>query len=123
VTTDESVELVVFVIGGVRYGAALSQVRSVSVADPALDVGRPLGNATVGRRALVFSPAPGVERQLAIDEVSDVRVVPVAHLRRLPLVVAPPPFAIGAWVDGEAPVLLIDLPTLVPSLPENTHVR
>jgi chemotaxis signal transduction protein len=108
----DHVELVLFTVGTTRYGAALTQVSRIDLDEPAESVGLPLGPCT-GRRALVFSPSSGVERRLRIDGVLGVRRVPADSLRRLPRVLSAPPMAIGAWIDGEQPVVLIDLHALV----------
>lgn len=108
------VDVVLFEIAGVRYGADLAQVRRVDHDDPTESVGFPLGRPVDGKRALVFVPEAHTECRLAIDAVLGVRRVPVAELRRLPPAVAAPPMSIGAWLDGKDTVLLVDLHALNP---------
>lgn len=106
---EAAVDVVLFEIGGVRYGADLAQVRRVDIDDPSESVGFPLGRPHDGRRALVFRPDDAPECRLAIDAVLGVRKIPVADLRRLPPAVAAPPMSMGAWLDGNEAVLLVDL--------------
>ena len=106
---DEAVDVVLFEIAGVRYGADLAQVRRVDVDEPTESVGFPLGRPHEGRRALVFHPEDSPECRLAIDAVLGVRKIPVSELRRLPPAVAAPPMSLGAWLDGTEAVLLVDL--------------
>lgn len=108
----EEVDIVLFEIAGVRYGADLAQVRRVDTHDPTESVGFPFGQPSVGHRTLVFSPATGEERRLVIDAVLGVKRVPVAELRRMPSAVAAPPMSIGAWVSEGELVLLVDLHAL-----------
>lgn len=109
---DDEIELVLFEVAGTRYAADLSQVRRVDVDDPAQSVGAPLGRPTRGHRALVFTSASG-ERRLAVDQVFGVSRVPVAALRRMPTAVHAAPYSIGAWLDGDSTILLIDLVSTV----------
>jgi chemotaxis signal transduction protein len=112
----EAVDLVVFDVGGTRYAADLGQVRRVDVADFAESVGQPLGRPLRGGRSLVFAVSEG-ERRLTVDQVHGVSRVPLQHLRRMPTAVNAPKYSIGAWLDGEATVLLIDLLSTVPQDP------
>ncbi|MEW6432458.1 MAG: Frizzy aggregation protein FrzB [Myxococcota bacterium] len=107
--SDEAVDVVLFEIAGVRFGADLAQVRRVDLDEPTESVGYPLGRPRDGRRALVFQPEDGPECRLAIDAVLGVRKIPVTELRRLPRAVAAPPMSLGAWLDGDDAVLLVDL--------------
>jgi chemotaxis signal transduction protein len=103
------VELLVFQLEQERCAADASQV---------LRIDRPRAPSRPGaRRALVFrGPAGQGEGQLEVDLVLGVRHVPVADLRRVPPAARASDFAIGFWLDGERPVLLIDLPrTLAPA--------
>jgi chemotaxis signal transduction protein len=112
--SDEVVDVVLFEIAGVRYGADLVQVRRVDHDDPTESIGHPLGRPHDGRRALVFQGDAHTECRLAIDAVLGVRRVPVNELRRLPTAVAAPPLSIGAWLDGRDTVLLVDLHAMNP---------
>lgn len=110
------IDLVIFEVAGVRFGADLGQVRRIDVDDPIETVaGHPLGPPTKGSRALVFDTGHGHERRLAVDHVLGVSRVPVSSLRRMPPAVNAAKYSIGAWLDGEAPVLLIDLLAMVPA--------
>lgn len=111
---DEAVDVVLFEIAGVRYGADLAQVRRVDLDDPTESIGFPLGRPAEGRRALVFVAEHLTECRLAVDAVLGVQKIPLAQLRRLPKAVAAPPLSIGAWVDGKDTVLLVDLHALNP---------
>lgn len=119
----DSVELVFFEIGGVRYGADLAQVIRVAAAELELDAGRPFGEPLHTTRALEFKPTSGGRAHLLVDRVLGVKPIPVVQLRRMPAAVGPAPLTIGAWLDGEMPVLLVDLHAVSNSKPENAHVH
>lgn len=106
---EEEIELVVFEVSGTRYAADLGQVRRIDLDDPTESVGAPLGKPARGHRALVFDVGDGHERRLVVDHVHGVSRVPVASLRRMPAAVHAAPYSIGAWLDGESTILLIDL--------------
>ena len=58
------------------------------------------------------------EGALEVDQVLGVRTVPARDLRRVPAAARVAHHAIGFWLDGDRPVLLIDLPrTLARDLP------
>ena len=116
----ELIDLVLFEIAGTRYGADLTQVRRIDRVEPLETVPAMLGEAA-GRRALVFVAADGVERKLAIDQVYGVRAVPVSELRRLPPVAKATPLSVGAWLDGDDTVLLVDLQEIAPSSPRSPN--
>jgi hypothetical protein len=108
----ESVDLVLFEIGGVRFGVDLTQVRRVDLPQPETNVvGAPLGRCQVGRRALFFDTEAG-ERSLPVDVVLGVQRVEALDLRRFPAAAAAPPMSLGAWLDGDLPIVLIDLQAL-----------
>ena len=109
------VDLVVFDVAGIRYAADLGQVRRIDIDEPTETVGYPLGPPTHGNRALVFDVGQGFERRLAVDQVFGVSRVPLGSLRRMPSAVKAAPFSIGAWLDGDTTVLLIDLLAIVPA--------
>jgi chemotaxis signal transduction protein len=109
------IDLVIFEVSGVRYGADLGQVRRVDIDEPSETVGQPLGKPARGGRALVFETSKGRERRLAVDQVHGVSRVPLASLRRMPPAVKAAPYSIGAWLDGDATVLLVDLHAMVPA--------
>lgn len=115
------VQIVLFEIGGTRYGADMTQVRRIGRAADHESVGVPLGRPLAGLRALVFVPPGGTEVCLPIDSVLGVQAVRRDDLRRLPLAVGGSPFVIGAWLDRDQAVLLVDLFATNPFLPEATH--
>ena len=114
----DAVDLVVFDVAGTRYAADLGQVRRVDLEDPGESVGQPLGKPAKGGRALVFDAGTGAERRLSVDQVLGVSRVPLQSLRRMPTAVNAPKYSIGAWLDGEETVLLIDLLATVPPDPK-----
>src|SRR4051812_41070449 len=77
--------------------------------DPGSSVGAPLGKPREGNRALMINAGDGREWCLAIDTLHGVRSVPVEELRRLPPVAKGGAISIGAWLDGDQAVLLVDL--------------
>lgn len=116
-----TVEIVLFDIGGNRYGADMTQVRRIGRADEHDSVGTPLGAPTSGRRALIFSPNEGQEVCLPIDGVLGVQTVRLDDLRRLPPAAGRTPFIIGAWLDRDQTVLLVDLFSTNPFRTEAQH--
>lgn len=113
----EQIDLVVFAVGGTRYAVDLSQVRRIDVEEPNESIGAPLGLPLKGGRALVFSTGEAEERRLAIDHVFGVSRVPLTSLRRMPRAAHAAPFAIGAWLDADETVLLLDLPSMISAQP------
>lgn len=109
----QMIDLVIFDVAGIRYGADLGQVRRIDIDEPTESVGAPLGKPNTGGRALVFDLGKGHERRLAVDQVMGVSRVPITSLRRMPPAVNAAKFSIGAWLDGDSPVLLIDLHAIV----------
>lgn len=114
-TAPAQIDLVIFEVAGIRFGADLGQVRRIDVDDPTETVGQPLGPPARGSRALVFDIGHGHERRLAVDHVLGVSRVPLTSLRRMPPAVNAAKYSIGAWLDGDATVLLIDLIAMVPA--------
>ena len=122
--TDEvvaTVEIVLFDIGGNRYGADMTQVRRIGRADEHDSVGTPLGAPYTGRRALIFAPTEDHEVCLPIDGVLGMQTVRRDDLRRLPPAAGPTPFIIGAWLDRDQTVLLVDLFSTNPFRTEAPH--
>jgi chemotaxis signal transduction protein len=115
------VQIVLFEIAGTRYGADMTQVRRIGRATDHDSVGAPLGRPLGGQRALVFGTAGGAEICLPIDSVLGVQSVRRDDLRRLPAAAGASPFVIGAWLDRDQTVLLVDLLATNPFLPEATH--
>ncbi|HME92348.1 MAG TPA: chemotaxis protein CheW [Myxococcaceae bacterium] len=104
------VEILLFDVAGWRYGADAAQVLRVDL--PGAHAS-PLAPARSSRRALVFEASNGAMNKLQVDAVHGVRTIPVEQLRQLPSGISPRGFAIGVWLDGDAPVLLVDLPQMV----------
>lgn len=117
----DTVEIVLFDIAGTRYGADMTQVRRIGRHDETDSVGAPLGAPLEGRRAIIFASSGQHEVGLTIDGVLGVRTVSKAELRRLPLAAGPSPYIIGAWLDRDQAVLLVDLFATNPFRPEATH--
>lgn len=118
------IDLVIFEVAGSTWGVDLGQVRRIDVDEPHESIGHPLGTPLEGKRALVFEMGRGVERRLAVDVVHGVSRVKITDLRRMPAAAHVAPFSIGAWIDGETPILLVDLPSMVPPADpssERTH--
>lgn len=107
------IDLVIFEVAGIRFAADLGQVRRIDVHDEMESVPPRLGQPHSGTRALVFSVDTGLERRLSVDKVFGVSRVPVASLRRMPPAVNAAPYSIGAWLDGDEAVLLVDLRSMV----------
>jgi len=107
------VDIVIFDIAGTRYGADLTQVRRIDHDEFAPDIGPVLGQPKHGLRTLVFLPDDGgEEKRLTVDEVVGVERVPLERLRRLPQAAKAPTYTIGAWLDGDKTVVLVDLQAL-----------
>jgi hypothetical protein len=107
-------EVLLFEIGGVRYGADLTQVRRIDRPRGPPTVGTILGTPAVPIRALVFDVPGAGERRLDVDAVLGVRSVSAGELRRLPQTAGAPPMALGALIEGEEATLLVDLLALAP---------
>lgn len=115
-----TVEIVLFEIGGTRYGTDMTQVRRIGKSSEVELVGLPLGAISQGKRALIFTAESHREIGLPIDELLGVHSVPLDDLRRMPLV-AQSPFVIGVWIDRDRPILLVDLQATNPFRPESSH--
>lgn len=105
----KTIDIVLFEVAGNRYAADMTQVGRIDRHVESDSVGAPLGAPLLGRRALIFSPSGERELSLAIDTVLGVRSVSIDDLRRLPAAAGASPIVIGAWLDRDATVLLIDL--------------
>lgn len=103
------VDVVVFEIDGVRYGADLTQVIRLHALGGQSCVPSALGTPRTGGRALVIRDAEGGELLLEVDALHGVERVPVDSLRRLPGAAAAGALPIGAWLNGDSVVLLVDL--------------
>jgi hypothetical protein len=104
-----TVDILLFEVAGVRFGADASQVVRIDRPIEETSVGAPLGMPHLGSRALVFRTEGGELRRLDIDKVSGVKTVAIESLRRLPPPAQVGPVPIGAWLDGDDAVLLVDL--------------
>jgi chemotaxis signal transduction protein len=105
-----AVGLLIFAIGEERFGADASQVIRIEPAGAIAIRQSVLGRASKGGQALVFDGgAACAERSLAIDEVLELRQVPISQLRRKSFVLESADAAVGFWLDGERPVVLVDL--------------
>ncbi len=111
--TAAEVEILLFEVGGSRYGADAAQVLRVDQPRPGIRSVVALGAARDGARALIFESPTGVMNQLQVDVVHGIRTVPIAQLWRLPAGISPQALAIGVWLDGATPVLLMDLVGMV----------
>ncbi|MBK7858600.1 MAG: Frizzy aggregation protein FrzB [Archangiaceae bacterium] len=104
-----TVDILLFEVAGVRFAADASQVMRIDRPLEEPSVGAPLGVPHHGRRALIFYSEGGELRRLDIDKVSGVRSVAIESLRRLPPPARVGEVPIGAWLDGDDAVLLVDL--------------
>jgi len=113
------VEVLLFELDGARLGADASQVLRIErPGTPGLRLS-PLRSASPGR-SLVFM-AGEAEAALEVDLVLGVRTVSARDLRRMPGVARAPGHALGFWLDGDQPVLLIDLPSTLPAGPPEAN--
>jgi chemotaxis signal transduction protein len=107
-----TVELLVFRVGEVRYGADASQVTRITRAGHRSRLSDALGMPREGTRALVFAEpgSSGGERELCIDAVDGILTAPVEQLRRLPPAAGRVDAVLGLWLEeGERPLVLVDL--------------
>lgn len=110
------VEVLFFQLGPDQLGADASQVLRIERPNVPGARRSPLGSPSP-RRSLVFRCGDGgAEGALEVDLVLGVRAVSARDLRRVPAAARVAHHAIGFWLDGDRPVLLIDLPaTLSPA--------
>jgi hypothetical protein len=106
---DGHLNLVIFELGGTRFGADLTQVIRLDFYDVDCSVGTPLGAPSSGAKCLMIDAQDGRDWCLAIDALLGVRSVPLEELRRLPALAHGGAISIGAWLDGKEAVLLVDL--------------
>ena len=107
--TSSTVDILLFEVAGVRFGTDASQVVRIDRPIEAASVGAPLGVPHTGARALVFRAGDGELHRLDIDKVTGVKTVAIESLRRLPPPARVGQIPIGAWLDGDEAVLLVDL--------------
>jgi hypothetical protein len=104
----EQVDLLLFEIGDQVFGTDASTVLRIDRPGPNARVLTDLGLLRFGSRALVFNSPQG-EAQLTVDAIRPVERARVASLRRVPLAGAICPYAVGFWLDGDVPIVLVDL--------------
>lgn len=119
--SDEAIEILLFQVGARVFAAAVRDaVRIGSVRDvPAgtLVVDSSLGTPFSRERGIVVAGRDaGAERTLVVDQVIGVRAFPGSDVQPLPAFAAAcltSGAVTGFVIVDEAPVLLVDLPTLV----------
>jgi chemotaxis signal transduction protein len=92
----QTIEIILFAMKGVSYAADATQVVRIDR----------MGNEG---RALMVRSADGACHPVRVDAVNGLRTVPVTSLRQLPLALEPKEVAVGVWLNGETPVILLDL--------------
>ena len=106
--TPALVDILLFEVAGRIWGADAGQVLRIDrPGDDTVSVSE-LGPIAGRGRALVFATEAG-QGELKVDGVHGVKAVPEKALRRLPAVATHRPYAIGEWLDGENPIVLVDL--------------
>jgi chemotaxis signal transduction protein len=105
--TLERVDVLLFRVGKRVYAADATQVLRIDRRGGAA-AREALGPLDRGDRALVVQGPQG-EELVPVDAVRGIRAAPVSELRRAPAAVAGHPCTIGFWLDGDTPVVLIDL--------------
>jgi chemotaxis signal transduction protein len=106
--SPELVDILLFEVGDRVYGADATQVLRISRRSQGSADLRMLGPLKEGTRALVVK-GPDGEAELPVDSVRGIRRTPVGELRRRPATAHGDPSAVGFWLDGDTPVVLIDL--------------
>jgi hypothetical protein len=91
-----TIEIILFDIKGVSYAADATQVVRID-------------RAGKEERALMVRSADGACHPIRVDAVNGLRNVPVGSLRRLPIPLEAKDVAVGVWLNGETPVILLDL--------------
>jgi chemotaxis signal transduction protein len=102
------VDLLLFEVGSSVFGVDASLVLRIDRPTEETRTLEELGPPRHGTRCLVFRGPEG-ERSIRVDSVPGVKAVPLNELRRLPKAAASRRYALGVWLDGETPVMLIDL--------------
>ena len=114
--TPPHVDVLFFRVGSARFGADASQVVRIERAGFRARLVDALGMPDEGTRALVFraSSPESPEDQVCVDAVEGIRAVALADLRRVPAAAGAAPGVLGLWLEeGQRPVVLLDLPTVV----------
>jgi len=102
------IERLLFEIRGDRLGADVTQVLRID-RPGSKELLRSALSSEKASRALVFR-SEGGEACLEVDVVLGVRAVRTRELRRMPKAAHVSEYSLGFWLDGERPVLLVDLP-------------
>jgi hypothetical protein len=119
--TEATSELLLFQVGPRVFGAVvhdavrIGTVRDTAPGDLVVEsaLGLPFSH---GRGIVVASDAGGTQRTLVVDQVIGIRSVPEADVHPLPAFAAAclsSGAVTGFVILDEAPMLLVDLPTLV----------
>jgi chemotaxis signal transduction protein len=103
----ERVDVLLFEVGERLYGADATQVLRIDPRGP-VDVAGSLGPLKPLGRALIVRGPEG-EASVPVDAVRGIRRAVLGELRRNPAPAHGHPCAIGFWLDGGTPVVLIDL--------------
>ncbi len=109
----QSVQILVFRVGDVRFGADATQIARISRSGHRSRLSDTLGMPREGARALVFrdGAAEEGESEVCIDQVDGVLPAPLSQLRRIPPAAGRLNGILGLWLDDEPqPVILVDLP-------------
>jgi chemotaxis signal transduction protein len=123
--TEATSEILMFQVGPRVFAAVvhdavrIGNVREVPAADLVVDsaLGLPFGRE---RGIVVSSAEEGAERTLVVDQVLGIRSVPESDVHPLPAFAAAclsSGAVTGFVILDEAPMLLVDLPTLVRERP------
>jgi hypothetical protein len=104
----ERVDLLVFEVGPLRYATDAARVLRIAALEEGAVRLDALGALKRAARALVVE-VDGAERQVAVDGVLGIKPVAIERLRRFPQMARAGAEALGVWLDGDAPVVLIDL--------------
>ncbi len=107
------VDVLLFEIAGRVYGTDVTQVSRISRSGSVKPIDSILGTPATGQKALIFNAGHTGERALSVDVVRGVRRMSSEQLRRLPVAAAAPRIFAGAWLDGDATVLLVDMSQMV----------
>jgi chemotaxis signal transduction protein len=91
-----TIEIILFAMKGVNYAADATQVVRID-------------RVGAEERALMVRSPEGDCRPIRVEAVSGLRSVPVTSLRRLPIALETKDVAVGVWLNGETPVILLDL--------------
>jgi chemotaxis signal transduction protein len=110
VVADE-IDLLLFEVGPSVFGVDASLVLRIDRPTEETHTLADLGKPSHGSRCLVYRGGDGEhqEQSLRVDAVRGVKTVGLNELRRLPEVASSRRYALGVWLDGETPVMLIDL--------------